>query len=330
MIVKDVFNALNILCKDRCLKKYSDFASNKNSFIVTKSSNIPGKAITELPGLICGDLNMEVKKIAVIMTLTENVIELAAATEVNVIIAHHPVGDACSCGGVLLKNYLNLYNIALFELHEAFHGLHPGISFLHGYNITSSFINYDGISGNIFYIGRPFKSIKTLGDILDRLDNFFDFEKEKHALGTRKLYPNSENICDISTCIKGKIILGTRNSKINKLLHFFPHTGFTSTHLETIITKNPDIDTLLVSISRVYPGNPLIKKAKELNLNLICGNSHTMEIYENGLPLAFALKKYLKNPNIVIFREAITSIPLENTSTETLRNYGYVIADKYL
>ena len=95
-----------------------------------------------------------------------------------------------------------------------------------------------------------------------------------------------------------------------------------------IKTQNPDIDTLLVSINRIYPGNPLIEKAKELNLNLICGNSHTMEIYENGLLLAFALKKYLKNPNIVIFIETVTSIPLENTSTETLRNYGKIIANK--
>ena len=62
MIVKDVFNALNTLCKNRCLKQYSDFSSNKNPYVVTKSSNIPGKAITELPGLVCGNPNMEVKK----------------------------------------------------------------------------------------------------------------------------------------------------------------------------------------------------------------------------------------------------------------------------
>lgn len=330
MIVKDVFNALNTLCKDRCLKEYNDFSSNKNPYVVTKSSNIPGKAITELPGLVCGDPNMEVKKIAVIMTLTESVIELAAVTDVNVIIAHHPVGDGCNCGGVLLKNYLNLYNIALFELHEAFHGLHPGIPLLHGYNIITSSTNYGGIQGNICYIGKPFKSVKTLGDILHRLDNFFDFKNEQHCLCTKDLYNNSRNIYDISSSIKGEILIGNKNSPIRKLLHIFPHTGFTTTHLETVVSKNPDIDTLLASISRVYPGNPLIEKAKELNLNLICGNSHTMEIYENGLPLAFALKNHLKTSNIFIFRETITSIPLENASTQAMQNYGQVIADKYL
>ncbi|MCL2442469.1 MAG: Nif3-like dinuclear metal center hexameric protein, partial [Treponema sp.] len=78
-----------------------------NPFVVTKSSDIPGKAVTELLGLIWGDSEMKVKNIAVIMTLNESAIELAAATGVNVIVAHHPIADASNSGGVLLKFYLN-------------------------------------------------------------------------------------------------------------------------------------------------------------------------------------------------------------------------------
>ncbi len=63
------------------------------------------------------------------MTMTEGSIELAGATGVDAIVAHHPIAEAANSGGVILKNYLDLYNVAAFELHEAFHGLHPGIPF---------------------------------------------------------------------------------------------------------------------------------------------------------------------------------------------------------
>ena len=81
--VKDVLQALDDLTNGRCLKTPGDWASGKNPWVVTKSSNIPGKAVVEMPGLIWGDPEMEVKKIAVMMTMTESAIELAAATGVD-------------------------------------------------------------------------------------------------------------------------------------------------------------------------------------------------------------------------------------------------------
>lgn len=141
VLVKDILNTLDKLSKGRCIKYINDYVYENNQYVVTKSSGIPGKAITEMSGLVCGDLNMEAKKVAVIMTLTESVIELAKETGVNVIIAHHPVAEAGNSRGVPLKSYLNLYNIAVFELHEAFHGLHDGIPLINGYKIKKSFIN---------------------------------------------------------------------------------------------------------------------------------------------------------------------------------------------
>ncbi len=94
------------------MKSPQDLASGKNPFVVTKSSNIPGKAGAETPGLVCGNMDQEIKKIAVLMTLTESGIELAGATGVGALVAHHPIVDATNTGGVLLKTYLGLYNIA--------------------------------------------------------------------------------------------------------------------------------------------------------------------------------------------------------------------------
>jgi len=102
--------------------------------------------------------------------LTESCIELAGATGVNVIITHHPIADAANSGGVTLENYLGLYNISAIELHEAFHGLHPGLSFLHGHKAFRVDIKYGGIPGNIVYVGRALDDVNTLGDILDRLN----------------------------------------------------------------------------------------------------------------------------------------------------------------
>lgn len=77
--VKDVLQALDDLTGGRCVKDPTDWSSGKNHFVVTKTSNIPGKSCTEIPGLVWGDPEMEVRKIAVCMTVTESVIELAAA-----------------------------------------------------------------------------------------------------------------------------------------------------------------------------------------------------------------------------------------------------------
>lgn len=63
--VKDVLAALDDLTGGRCLKGPGDWAGGKNPWVVTKSSDIPGKAVVEMPGLVWGDPEMEVRKIAV-------------------------------------------------------------------------------------------------------------------------------------------------------------------------------------------------------------------------------------------------------------------------
>ena len=291
IVVKDVLNVLVHISKGRCIKSYKDFTYSKNDYVVTKTSGIPGKSVTEVPELIFGDPMMKVKKIAVVMTLTESAIELAALTNVNVIIAHHPICEGNISGGVPLKSYLNLYNIAVFELHEAFHGLHPGIPWLHGYNVITSFFNYRGITGNIAYVGRVFDEIKTLGDIIKRLETFMDTKSELCALNKQSRSDVCMEQCYISTDIGAKILNGNMESPVKNILHIFPHTGFNENDLEKIANDFSDIDTVLVSISHVYEGNALLEKSRRLGLNFICGNSNTMKIYENGLPLSYALKK---------------------------------------
>lgn len=321
VLARDILDVLDNITKGRCLKNSEDFSTNKNPYIVTKSSNIPGKAITELPGLICGDLDMEVKKIAVVMTLSEHDIELAAATKVDAIITHHPVADACNSGGLLLKDYLNLYNISLFELHEALHGLHPGMSWIHGHVPYYSNFSYSNIPGNVVYVGETLPEIKTLGDILNRLN---------YLMGLNSHMCLSNNNEKNSLCLRGEILLGNENSSVKNLIHIFPHTGFTPSHLEELVLKFPNIDTVLVSFSRVFPPHQLIEKANELGLNFICGNSHTFEIFENGMPLAQAIKDYLPDLEVVIFKEVVTSVPLENISTVQMRDYAKYISKKYL
>ena len=334
MKVAHILQTLDKISKGRCATSVADFSDKEKNFVVTKSSNIPGKAVTEIPGLVYGDLNMKVKKVAIAMTLTECSIELAGQNNVDVIIAHHPIADGSSCGGVLLKNYLDLYNIAVFELHEAFHGLHPGIPWIHGHKVVWSDINYDNIHGNVVYVGETLENVNTLQDILIRINTLMGTYKEScfesYILHMLREYKNCKSIYDTSISVQGEILVGNKDSKVNKLIHVFPHTGFTTKHLEQLVKDFPDVDTLLVSISRVYDGNPLIDKAKELGLNLICGNSHTMEIYENGIPLARAIKDYLPELEVVIFREIVTSIPLDCVSTNAMRKYGKQMANKYL
>ena len=45
--VKDVLAALDDLTGGRCLKGPGDWAGGKNPWVVTKSSDIPGKAVVE-------------------------------------------------------------------------------------------------------------------------------------------------------------------------------------------------------------------------------------------------------------------------------------------
>ncbi|MFZ5753711.1 MAG: Nif3-like dinuclear metal center hexameric protein [Bacillota bacterium] len=330
VFVRDVLHTLDKITGGRVVKSAEDYACGKNPFVVTKTSNIPGKAVTELPGLIWGNPDQEVKKIAVLMTLTESGIELAGATGVDAIVAHHTIADAANSGGVLLKTYLSLYNIALFELHEAFHGLHPGISYLHGHKAYHVDIKYGGIPGNIMYVGEALPEVKTVGDMLTRLDKLMNTEFEEQFLAKEREIRGCDAIEETSVKARGKILVGKGDNPVHKIIHIFPHTGFTPEHLEQAVKEHPGADTLLATISRVKPGNALIAKAEELGLNFVCGNSHAMEIMENGLPLARAIKMYLPEVEVVIFRERVTSIPLEAVGSASIQDYAAMIAQDFL
>jgi hypothetical protein len=74
----------------------------------------------------------------------------------------------------------------------------------------------------------------------------------------------------------------------------------------------------------------MVEKARSLGVNLVAGNSHAMEIFENGIPLAWAIKNILPELEMRIFRERMTSVPLESFGTPGLQDYGRKIAGEYL
>ena len=187
--VADVVEALNTITGGRVIMKAETPFGTGNPFVVTKTSNIPGKAVTETPGLVVGDPRAPVHKVAVGMTLTESEIELAGATGVDAIVVHHPVADAASSGGVPLRGYVNLYKLAVLEAHEAFHGRHPGIGLIHGHMPFKTYIAYDGLQGNVVFIGKPLPEVKKAGDIIARLNAFADLAREKAILDTERQDP---------------------------------------------------------------------------------------------------------------------------------------------
>lgn len=328
--VKDVVLALDTITGGRVIKGLESVVTCRNRFVVTKSSNIPGKAVTETPGLVFGDPEAQVRKLAVTMTLTESQIELAGALGVDAIVAHHPVADAANSGGVTLKNYLSLYNIAVFELHEAFHGLHPGIAFIHGHRAFRVDIAYGGIPGNIINVGRALEDVKTAGDIVRRLEAFGGFEQEREMLALERRIRGTEDICEtnVSTC--AQILNGDENSPVSVILHIYPHTGFSVEHLRQVLQEHPDIDTVIASISRVRPDNPLVHEAKKAGLTFILGNTHAMEIFENGLPLAYALQKLLPSVDVLLLRERVTAMPVRCAGTPAIREYAERMATTFL
>lgn len=328
--VNDLLHVLDQITGGRCVRDIGDIFCGKNRFVVNKTSNIPGKACMETPGLVCGNLDAEVKKVAVTMTLTECNIELAGATGVDAIVAHHPIVEAANSGGVTMRNYLELYGLSVFELHEAFHGLHPGIAFIHGHKAFRVDIAYGGIPGNILYVGRALDEVKTLGDILDRLDSFMGLDEEKRMLLAERNSRCCDSIMETNVATGGKILLGDRENAVNTVIHIFPHTGFTPAHLEKVKSEHPEADTVVASISRVSADSALVAKARELGMNVIVGNSHAMEILENGLPLAYAIKMLMPEVEVVLFRERITSTPIEMAGTQPIRDYAADIAERFL
>jgi len=326
--VGDVVNALDVITGGRLVKGPGCYCG-QNPFVVTKTSGIPGKAVTEMPGLVWGDLNMEVRKIGVMMTLTESAIELAGATGVDCLIAHHPIAEAANMGGVLARDYLNLYKLAVIELHEAFHGLHPGIAWLHGSAAKKVYIKYGGVPGKIVWFGEAMPEVPTLGAFIDRLNSLMDTRLEEKILQMEWELRGCTDLMETSVSARAKIYLGKPEDELGRTITIFPHTGFSVEDLETAIAEYP-ADTIVCCISRLLDSNPLIEKARSMNLRLIAGNSHAVEILENGIPLAWAIKKQLPALDVRVFRERMVSYPLECCGNQELQKYGEEMADKYL
>ena len=314
----------------RCVRDAADPNNGKNRFVLTKSSGIPGKACTEIPGLVYGNPEAPLKKIAVVMTLTESGIELAAATGIEAIIAHHPVADGASCGGVTLRDYLSLYGIAVFELHEAFHGLHPGIAYIHGHRAFRKEIAYCEVPGNVMFVGRVLEGIATLGDIIDRINLFSGSDEEMEMLSAERRVRKCPSVDETTVSTRGKILLGDRKDRVNTIIHIFPHTGFTAEQLAMAKAEHPEADTVIASISRLPADHEIVGTAEGLGLNLLLGNSHALEILENGLPLATAVQKLLPEAQVFIFRERVTSTPVGMAGNPLVRAYADTMAEKYL
>ncbi len=328
--VMDVIEALDRITGGRVVKGTGYVNRCDSPFVVTKSSNIPGKAITETPGLVFGDPDAMVTKLAVSMTLTESQLELCCALGIDAVVCHHPVADAANSGGVPLKSYLSLYGISVFELHEAFHGLHPGLPYIHGHKAFRVDIAYGGIPGNIVNVGKALPEIRTVGDIVRRLRDFSGIEEELAILETERKVRHSAGIQETNACTGPIILSGSGETPVGTVLHIFPHTGFTVKHLEQALSEHPDIDTIVASISRVRPDHPLVSAARERGLAFVCGNTHAMEIFENGLPLAFALQDLLSGVEVSVFRERVTATILSETGNPRIRDYGIQIARTYL
>ena len=106
--VADIVNAMSVITGGRTVSSMEEVKRGDHPFVILKSSGIYGKEVLEIPGLIYGDPNKEVKKIAVCMTMTELVIELAGATGVDAVVAHHPIADAARVTHAAQDIYLAL------------------------------------------------------------------------------------------------------------------------------------------------------------------------------------------------------------------------------
>lgn len=326
----DVLEALNQISRGRMVMDWNEVASGTNPYVVMKNSNIPGKSIIEIPGLVFGDKRKAVSRIGVGMTLTESVIELAAAMKLDLIIVHHPVADAASSGGVPFVDYLPLYNLSLIEMHEAFHGLHPGLTLLHGHRKLKTDIAFGGIPGNVLHKGIALEDIRTAGDILNRIDSFMGREIDYDILQAERAIRGESSLQEATLANPARLLNGISDSMVKHILHFFPHTGFTLEHLETALHMYPETDTIIASISRVRENHEFVELAKRRGLNFIVGNPHTVEIMENGLPLAYALEMLLPQVEIFLLRERVTAVPLKDVGHAQMVQYGKEMAASHL
>lgn len=328
--VRDVLSILDRITKGRVIKGIDEAFSGRNPFVVTKSSGIPGKAVVETPGLVFGNPDATVRKIALCMTLTESQIELAGALGMDLIIAHHPIADAANSGGVPLKGYLQLYGLSVMELHEAFHGLHPGLAWLHGHKTFRTEIAYGGVPGNILWVGRALPGVNTLGQMLSRLADLMGYPEEDAMLRAEQEVRHCAEIRETSVSARGQILVGSPDDPLGTVLHITPHTGFTPAHLEQAKREHPEANTVLATISRVRADHPLVATARELGMNFVVGNSHAVEILENWMPFAAALQHYLPEVEVLIFRERVSALPVNRAGSAAVQQYAREMAEGYL
>lgn len=326
----DILLALDRICSGRVVLTPNDLMHEHNQDVVTKTSHIPGKTVTELPGLIFGGERHRIGSVGLAMTMTENVIELAGGLGLDALIIHHPVADAASSGGVLIDDYLNLYGLALFELHEAFHGNHPGVAYLHGFNATTIHAGYKGRYGVNVYVGATLDGVDTLGDVLDRLWRLMSLELEHEMLAAERQIRSEPNLAETLVASAPELLVGDRDRPARVIAQFAPHSGFDVGLLDSLLAEIPEIDTLIAAKGRLKKGHPLVEAAAERGLGMLNGNSHAYEILENWMPLAAALEQLLPGLDIHVLRERVIASPYSETASQALREYAQKMADEHL
>jgi hypothetical protein len=322
--VSDVVEALDAMTGGRI----SAPPGPDNPWHVVKSSGLPGKAVTETPGLVLGDRHAAVRRLAVVMTVTEHDIELARAIGVDLIVAHHPVADAASAGGVALSDYLPRYGLSVIECHEAFHGLHPGIGYLHGHAPFFHHGSFGGVHGKVVMVGRPMAGVETLGDVLARIRTILSRDVDEAVLGQERVIRGGSAIADSVNAPGLRILHGDEKTALgNMVIHAFPHTGFSAADLSVLLDEHPETGTLVLSISSAAPEDELVQAAAHRGLSVIVGSSHATEILENGVPLAKALDELLPSVEVLLFRNRVVALPLGIAATGALADYGQRMAD---
>jgi hypothetical protein len=302
-----------------------------NPWHVTKSSGLRGKSVLETPGLVIGAPDASVRRIAVAMSVTEHDIELAKAMDVDLIVAHHPVADAASSGGVPLVDYLQPYGLSVIECHEAFHGLHPGIAFLHGHVPFFHDGAYGGVHGKVVMVGRPIAGVATLGAVLDRLRAMLGRERDEQVLSCEREARDLPELGDSITTPGLRLLHGAADTPLGELvLHAFPHTGFDVDDLEQLLERFPGIGTLMLSISGADAEAEYVRVAAERGIAVMVGSSHANEILENGLPLAIALQRLFPDTDVLLFRSRVVALPAARAGSGLLADYGNRMADHLL
>ena len=153
-----------------------------------------------------------------------------------------------------------------------------------------------------------------------------DPEGDRKVLEKEAEIRGCPELTEASLAALPSILSGSVSSRVEKILHIFPHTGFTAGHLEAALDRYPGTDTILASICRLPEASDIVSMAGVLGLNVITGNSHALEIFENGLPLARALQNELPGLSITMFRERMTAAPLNQFGNNRIRSYGHKMA----